>query len=175
MAQAKLTGSPHFFLYTIPYIYIECTSQGLVVFDYNRVKDFKQASLSSSSSPSHRHLGIKLQAKKFTCNADEQRKWKIGAQLTMLPFTPLIFRPFNFPRRESVSRYPGSSLVRFPQPNRIQKAFEAERNKVNIWLIRFLAMIVQTQFLLIFNTQGLRLGIAARNKNTTQQPIINHQ
>jgi len=125
MAQAKLTGSPHFFLYTIPYIYIECTSQGLVVFDYNRVKDFKQASLSSSSSPSHRHLGIKLQAKKFTCNADEQRKWKIGAQLTMLPFTPLIFRPFNFPRERECQSISREQLGQVPTAKPDTKSFRS--------------------------------------------------
>jgi len=98
---------------------------GLGVFDYNRVKDFKQASLSSSSSPSHRHLGIKLQAKKFTCNADEQRKWKIGAQLTMLPFTPLIFRPFNFPRERECQSISREQLGQVPTAKPDTKSFRS--------------------------------------------------
>jgi len=165
---------PFLSVYHTIYIYIECTSQGWVCLTIIEWKTL------SKHRYRHRHhhriaisvLSCKRKSSLVMQTSNENGKLERSWQCSHLP--PWFSDPSTFPGRESVSRYPGSSLVRFPQPNRIQKAFEAERNKVNIWLIRFLAMIVQTQFLLIFNTQGLRLGIAARNKNTTQQPIINH-
>lgn len=63
------------------------------------------------------------------------------------------------------------SAMQYSLQDGAEKTFRSDLKNKIFWLIQFLAMIVQTQFLLNSKTQGLRLGIAARNANTTKKTI----